>query len=210
MTRVKVCGITRHEDAELAVELGAWALGFVLWPHSPRAADPAVAAGIGAALRRRVELAGVFVNATLDDIAHAADELHLSLVQLHGDEGPAFCAEVARRTGAKVIKAVRIASAADFQDVERYHTDFHLLDTAARGLRGGSGRTWDWALAARRRRNVPAILSGGLTADNVAAGIQAVEPWAVDVSSGVEAAPGVKDHARLRAFMAAVPQPVKT
>jgi len=210
VTRVKVCGITRHEDAELAVELGAWALGFVLWPHSPRAADPAVAAGIGAALRRRVELAGVFVNATLDDIAHAADELHLSLVQLHGDEGPAFCAEVARRTGAKVIKAVRIASAADFQDVERYHTDFHLLDTAARGLRGGSGRTWDWALAARRRRNVPAILSGGLTADNVAAGIQAVEPWAVDVSSGVEAAPGVKDHARLRAFMAAVPQPVKT
>ena len=209
MTRVKVCGITRLEDAELAVELGAWALGFILWPQSPRAADPAVAAGIAAALRRRAELVGVFVNAKLDEIAHAADELHLSHLQLHGDEGPAFCAEAARRTGAKVIKAVRVSSAADFQDLERYHTDFHLLDTAARGLRGGTGATWDWALAARRRRKVPAILSGGLTPGNVAAGIEAVDPYAVDVSSGVEASPGVKDPAKLAAFMAAVPQPVR-
>jgi phosphoribosylanthranilate isomerase len=203
VTRVKVCGITRPEDAELAVELGAWALGFILWPDSPRAADPAVAAGISAFLRRRAEMVGVFVNPTLDDVAHAADELHLSHVQLHGDEGPAFCSEVARRTGAKVIKAVRVAGAADFQDLERFHTDFHLLDTAARGLRGGTGETWDWALAARRRRTIPAILSGGLTAENVAAGIEAVDPWAVDVSSGVEAAPGVKDPARLAAFIAA-------
>lgn len=210
MTRVKVCGITRLEDAELAVELGAWALGFILWPQSPRAADPAVAAGIAAALRRRAELVGVFVNATLDEIAHAADELHLSHLQLHGDEGPAFCAEAGRRTGAKVIKAVRVASAADFQDLERYHTDFHLLDTDARGLRGGTGETWDWALAARRRRKVPAILSGGLTPGNVAAGIEAVDPYAVDVSSGVEASPGVKDPAKLAAFMAAIPQPVRT
>lgn len=209
MTRVKVCGITRLEDAELAVELGAWALGFVLWPRSPRAADRAVAAGIAAVLRRRAEIVGVFVNPTLDEVAHAADELHLSHVQLHGDEGPAFCAEAARRTGAKVIKAVRVGTAADFQDLERFHTDFHLLDTAARGLRGGTGETWDWALAARRRRKVPAILSGGLTAENVAAGIAAVVPWAVDVSSGVEAAPGVKDHDKLRAFIAAVPRPVE-
>jgi phosphoribosylanthranilate isomerase len=210
VTRVKVCGITRLEDAELAAELGAWAIGFVLWPQSPRAVDRAAAVAIAAALRRRLELVGVFVNATLEEIAHAADELHLTHVQLHGDEGPSFCAEAGRRTGAKVIKAVRVASAADFQDLERYHTDLHLLDTAAKGLRGGSGRTWDWALAARRRRNVPVILSGGLGADNVAAGIAAVEPWAVDVSSGVEASPGVKDHAKLRAFMAAVPQPVRT
>ena len=209
MTRVKVCGITRPEDAELAVELGAWALGFILWPSSPRAADPAVAAGIAAALRRRVELVGVFVNPTLDEVAQAAEALHLSHLQLHGDEGPAFCAEAARRTGAKVIKAVRIAGASDFQDLERFHTDFHLLDTAARGLRGGTGRTWDWALAARRRRKIPTILSGGLDAENVAAGIEAVDPWAVDVSSGVEAAPGVKDPDRLAAFMAALPRPVE-
>jgi phosphoribosylanthranilate isomerase len=210
VTRVKICGITRPEDAELAVELGAWALGFILWRRSPRAAEPAVAAGIARELRRRVELVGVFVNAGLDEIAQAAEALHLSHVQLHGDEGPAFCAEAGRRTGAKVIKAVRVASAADLQDLERYHTDFHLLDTGARGKRGGTGETWDWALAARHRRTVPAILSGGLTAENVAAGIAAVEPYAVDVASGVEASPGVKDPDKLAAFLAAAaPQPVE-
>jgi phosphoribosylanthranilate isomerase len=203
VTRVKVCGITRPEDAELAVDLGAWAIGFILWEGSARAADPAVAAGISAALRRRVQTVGVFVNASPDEIARAADALQLSHVQLHGDEGPSFCAEVARRTGAKVIKAVRIADASDFQDLERFHTDYHLLDTAARGLRGGSGRTWDWGLAARRRRKVPVILSGGLTAENVADGIAAVEPFAVDVASGVEASPGIKDPDKLAAFMAA-------
>lgn len=203
MTRVKVCGITRPEDAELAVELGAWALGFILWRRSPRAADPAVAAGIALALRRRAELVGVFVNASLEEIAHAAEALHLSHVQLHGDEGPAFCAEARRRTGAKVIKAVRVASAADFQELERFHTDFHLLDAAAGAAYGGTGRTWDWDLAAQRRSLVPLILSGGLTPENVAAGIAAVRPWAVDVASGVEAAPGIKDHAKVEAFIAA-------
>jgi phosphoribosylanthranilate isomerase len=211
VTRVKVCGITRPEDAELAVELGAWALGFILWRRSPRAADPAVAAGIALALRRRAELVGVFVNASLEEIAHAAEALHLSHVQLHGDEGPAFCAEARRRTGAKVIKAVRVASAADFQELERFHTDFHLLDAAAAGKRGGTGETWDWALAARRRRTVPVLLSGGLSAENVAAGIAAVDPYAVDVASGVEATPGVKDPDKLAAFMAAAAaaQPVE-
>jgi phosphoribosylanthranilate isomerase len=211
VTRVKVCGITRPEDAELAVELGAWALGFILWRRSPRAADPAVAAGIALALRRRVELVGVFVNASLEEIALAAEALHLSHVQLHGDEGPAFCAEARRRTGAKVIKAVRVASAADFQALERFHTDLHLLDAAAGGKRGGTGETWDWALAARRRRTVPVILSGGVTAENVATGIGAVDPYAVDVASGVEAAPGVKDPDKLAAFMAAAAaaQPVE-
>jgi phosphoribosylanthranilate isomerase len=203
VTRVKVCGITRPEDAELAVELGAWAIGFIRWKGSARAADPAVAAGISAALRRRAATVGVFVNASLDEIAQAADALQLSHVQLHGDEGPAFCGEVARRTGAKVIKAVRIADASGFRELERFHTDYHLLDTAARGLRGGSGRTWDWGLAARRRRTVPAILSGGLTAENVAAGIAAVEPFAVDVASGVEASPGIKDPDKLAAFIGA-------
>jgi phosphoribosylanthranilate isomerase len=209
VTRVKVCGITRHEDAELAVELGAWALGFILWRRSPRAADPAIAAGIALALRRRVELVGVFVNASLDQVAHAAEALHLSHIQLHGDEGPAFCAEAGRRTGAKVIKAIRVANASDFQDLERFHTDFHLLDTAARGRYGGSGETWDWALASKRARKVPVILSGGLMAGNVAAGVQAVDPYAVDVASGVEASPGVKDPDKLAAFMAAVPSGVR-
>lgn len=203
MTRVKVCGITRLEDAELAVEHGAWALGFILWEPSPRAADPAVAAGIARAMRRRAELVGVFVNASLDDVARAADALGLTHLQLHGDEGPAFATEARRRTGCKVIKAARIASGADLQALERYRTDFHLLDTRVEGKQGGSGESWDWELAGHRRSKIPAILSGGLTAENVADGIAAVRPYAVDVASGVEASPGIKDPEKVRAFLAA-------
>jgi phosphoribosylanthranilate isomerase len=199
VTRVKICGITRLEDAELAASLGAWAIGFVLWPGSKRAADPARAAGIAQALRRRVDLVGVFVNPALDEVAAAAEALRLTHVQLHGDEGPAFCAEVGRRTGAKVIKAVAVRSGADLQALARFRTDLHLLDAGA-----GGGRAWDWALVAGRRSSVPAILAGGLTPENVAAGIAAVRPWGVDVASGVEAAPGVKDPAKLEAFFAAV------
>lgn len=205
MTHAKICGITRYEDAELAVELGAWALGFILWPHSKRAADPAAAAGIARALRRRTELVGVFVNATLDEIAHAADAMVLSHVQLHGDEGPAFCEAVGRRTGCKVIKAAPIASGADLQALTVFrHLDFHLLDTKVEGARGGSGQTWDWSLAARRRSKIPMLLSGGLTPENVGEAITAVRPWGVDVASGVEASPGIKDPERLEVFFGAV------
>ena len=203
MTRVKVCGITRLEDAELAASLGAWALGFILWPRSPRFAEEAVAAGIARQVRRRVELVGVFVNPTLDEVAHAVDAIGLTHVQLHGDEGPSFATETARRTGAKVIKAARVAGAADLQSLERFRTDFHLLDAAVAGERGGTGRTWDWNLAAQRRSKVPLILSGGLTPENVAEGIATVYPWAVDVASGVEAEPGVKDPEKVEAFMVA-------
>jgi phosphoribosylanthranilate isomerase len=201
VTRVKICGITRLEDAELAASLGAWALGFILWPQSKRCVEEPVAAGIARQVRRRVELVGVFVNPTLDEVARAVDAIGLTHVQLHGDEGPAFATEAGRRTGAKVIKAARVASGADLQALERFRTDFHLLDTAAEGMRGGSGRSWDWSLAANRRSKIPAILSGGLTPENVADGIAAVRPWAVDVASGVEASPGVKDPAQVEAFL---------
>ena len=203
MTRVKICGITRLEDAELAASLGAWALGFILWEQSKRAVEEAVAAGIARRVRRQVELVGVFVNPTLDEVARAVDAIGLSHVQLHGDEGPVFATEVARRTGAKVIKAARVAGGADLQSLERFHTDFHLLDTKVEGARGGSGRTWDWSLAAQRRSKVPMILAGGLTPDNVAEAIAAVKPYAVDVVTGVEASPGIKDPAKLEAFFAA-------
>jgi phosphoribosylanthranilate isomerase len=203
MARVKVCGITRLEDAELAASLDAWAIGFILWPGSRRACDPAVAAGIARALRRRIELVGVFVNPALDEVAGAHEAIGFTYVQLHGDEGPAFCAAVGQRTGARVIKALRIASGADIRAAQRFHTDLHLLDTAARGTYGGSGRTWDWRLAAQRRSAVPMILSGGLDPDNVAGAIAAVRPWGVDVASGVESAPGIKDPAKVEAFIAA-------
>jgi phosphoribosylanthranilate isomerase len=204
MARVKICGITRPEDAELAASLGAWAIGLNFWPGSKRRCDPAVAAGIARALRRRVEPVGVFVNPTLDEVVRLAEGVGLTHVQLHGDEGPSFCAAVAQRTGARVIKALRVGSGADIRDAERFHTHFHLLDTAAGAARGGTGRTWDWRLAAQRHSPIPVLLSGGLTPENVADGIAAVDPWGVDVSSGVETVPGIKDPAKMEAFAAAV------
>jgi phosphoribosylanthranilate isomerase len=201
MPRVKLCGITRPEDAELAASLEVWAIGFILWPQSKRAADPAVAAGIARAMRRRLELVGVFVSPTLDEVVHAVEAIGLTHVQLHGDEGPAFCSAVAQRTGARVIKALGIGSGADIRAIERFHTDFHMLDSGR-----GTGRPWDWRLAAHRHSQVPVLLAGGLTPDNVADGIAAVRPWGVDVATGVEAAPGIKDPAKVEAFVAAARQ----
>ena len=203
MTKVKICGTTRLEDAEFAIGHGAWALGFILWPQSKRYVEPGVAAGIVRQIRRQVETVAVFVNQPLDEIAGLVDALGVTHVQLHGDEGPSFCTAVAQRTGAKVIKAARVAHASDLQDIERFHTDYHLLDTASAGY-GGSGRTWDWTLLAQRRAKVPFLLSGGLTASNVAEGIVAARPWGVDVASGVEASPGIKDPEKLQAFFEAV------
>ncbi|HYM58192.1 MAG TPA: phosphoribosylanthranilate isomerase [Solirubrobacteraceae bacterium] len=204
MTRAKICGITRHEDAALAAELGAWAIGLIRWPGSARACDPAVAAGIVRALRRRVACVGVFVNPTLDELGQAAEQIGFTHLQLHGDEGPAFCGEAARRTGCRIVKAVRVASGADIQAVERFHTDLHLLDSSAPGQRGGSGQAWEWSLLRARHSTVPVVLSGGLTPENVADAIAATRPWAVDSASGTESAPGIKDPERVRALLAAV------
>ncbi|MCW2991754.1 MAG: phosphoribosylanthranilate isomerase [Solirubrobacterales bacterium] len=204
-TRIKHCGITSVEDAELAVESGAWALGMIFWPQSPRSCAPDVARQIGSRLRRRAEIAGVFVNQSLDEIAALAEMVPLSLVQLHGDEGPSFCIEVARRTGAKVIKAARIRSKAELQALAAFRSvDYHLVDAHVEGLRGGTGQTVDWALLSGSISEVPLILSGGLTAENVGEAVATVHPFAVDVASGTEAEPGIKDPEKLRAFGEAV------
>lgn len=202
--RFKICGVTSLEDATLAADHGAWAVGCILWEHSPRACDPTEAARIVASLRRRVEVAGVFVNAPLDEVAGLVDGIGFSLVQLHGDEGPAYCAEVARRTGARVIKAAPVRLRSDIAALEAFHTDFHLLDAHQPGRRGGTGTTFDWQLVAQRRTNIPLILSGGLTPENVGEAIAATHPYAVDTASGTEASPGVKDPARVAAFAEAV------
>jgi phosphoribosylanthranilate isomerase len=201
--RIKICGITRLEDAEAAFELGAWAVGMVFYERSRRRCDLAEAERIGAALHRRGELVGVFVNSSLEAIADVNERVGLTLVQLHGDEGPSFCAEVARRTGARTIKAAAVRGAATLQDLARFHTDFHLLDGYAEGMRGGTGERFDWSLVAGRRSKVPLILSGGLDPDNVGEAIVATRPYAVDVATGVESSPGVKDHKQLRAFIEA-------
>jgi phosphoribosylanthranilate isomerase len=204
VTRIKLCGITKLDDARMAVDAGAWAVGCILWPQSPRMCDPAEAARIVAAVRRQVAVCGVFVNQHLDEVTGLVDGLGLTMVQLHGDEGPAFCGEVARRTGAKVIKAAPVRTVADVRALEAFHTDFHLLDAHLPGMRGGTGETFDWELVRARRSKVPLVLSGGLRPENVAEAIAATHPFAVDTASGTEASPGIKDPAKVAAFVEAV------
>ena len=201
MTRAKICGITRREDAELAVGHGAWAIGLIRWPRSPRVCDADTAAAIVGEQRRRAACVGVFVNPTLDELAAEVEGIGFSHLQLHGDEGPAFCTEAARRTGCKIIKAAQVATEGDIRDLERFRTDFHMLDAAAGAMRGGSGRTWEWELLSARRSKVPLILSGGLGPDNVAEAIAATHPYAVDTASGTESEPGVKDPEKVRRFL---------
>lgn len=198
--RVKICGVTNLDDAAEAVRLGAWAIGLIHVADSPRRCEAAEAAGIGAAFRRKCEVVGVFVNPELEEVAKAVEDAGLTMVQLNGEEGPSFCAETARRTGVKVIKAVHVASAADIHAAEAFRTDYHLFDRRGKGLWGGTGESFDWSLLAQRSSEVPAIVAGGLRPDNVAEAIRVTHPYAVDVASGVEAEPGRKDHAAMTAF----------
>ncbi len=202
--RIKFCGITNLADAEQALEHGAWALGLNFWNRSRRRCKLGVATEIAAASHRRAEIAGVFVNATLDELSRTAESVGLNMLQLHGDEGPAFCAEAARRTGCQVIKAVRIRSGAEIQALASFHTDFHLLDSYVPDEPGGTGETFAWDLARQHEGPTRLILSGGLTPDNVATAIATVNPFAVDVATGVELVPGRKDPSKLAAFAAAV------
>jgi phosphoribosylanthranilate isomerase len=207
--RVKFCGITNLDDAAEAVRLGAWAIGLIHYDRSPRYVESGTAAEIAAAYRRKCEVVGVFVNPTLEEVARAVEDEQLTMVQLNGNEGASFCAEAARRTGLKVIKAIHVASAADVHAAEAYRTGYHLFDRRGKGLWGGTGEAFDWELLRGHRSEVPAILAGGLTADNVAAAIEVTNPYAVDVASGVESEPGRKDHAAMSAFFeAANPAPV--
>jgi phosphoribosylanthranilate isomerase len=210
-TKVKVCGITNVADAQAAAGLGAWALGMNFHDESPRRCDLEEAAAIAAALRRKVELAGVFVNAPLDRVMEVLDSVPLTIVQLHGDEGPSYCDEARRRTGVKLIKAVRVRDGATVRALSAYRTDFHLMDSHVPGAWGGTGQRFDWKLAAEHPHEPPLILSGGLDADNVREAIEVAKPFAVDVASGVEAAPGRKDPELLRRFFESVeraPAPV--
>jgi phosphoribosylanthranilate isomerase len=195
--RIKHCGITSLDDAELCVDAGAWALGMILWRDSPRACSLEEAGRITRVMRRKVELTGVFVNERLARVVEIADVLGLTMVQLHGDEGPSFCSEVARRTGAKVVKAVRVRTRGDVTSLEPFHTDFHLLD-------GGGGESFAWDLVRERPKGPPLILAGGLTPANVGEAVETVRPFGVDVASGTESTPGVKDPELVRAFNAAV------
>ena len=198
MIRVKICGVRRIEDAVLAVELGASAIGFIFWPSSPRFLEPDAAARIVDALPPFVTAVGVFVDQPVEYVTDVARGLKLGAVQLHGNETP----ESYAGAPARVIKAFGVADQAEVErDAMAVPPDVMvLLDAHDPVMRGGTGRAIDWSRAAAIARWRPIILSGGLDADNVQRAVETVAPFAIDVSSGVESAPGVKDANRLRAF----------
>lgn len=198
-TRVKICGLTREEDIDTAVAAGADALGFVLWPGSSRAIDEARLARLAARVPAFVTRVGLFVDQADDEIRRCAR--HLDLVQLHGNESPDDCA----RLDVPWIKALRMRDGIDLHaEAARYDAARGLLLDAYRpGVPGGTGETFDWSRIPANLAK-PVILAGGLTADNVAEAIHRVRPYAVDVSGGVEAARGLKDPARIRAFLSQV------
>ncbi|MDT8305661.1 MAG: phosphoribosylanthranilate isomerase [Anaerolineae bacterium] len=212
--RVKICGITNLQDAIVAVEAGADYLGFILWPGSKRAVEAATVAAMSSRLRQRPApplLVGVFVN---EDPAVAADVLsacRLDLAQLSGEEPPAGVADPASPLYGRAYKALRPATLAEAEAEAEWYAapdpadgaPALLLDTYHPTLRGGTGATGDWAVAARVAAQVPRLmLAGGLTPHNVASAVRQVQPYAVDVASGVEASPGRKDPSRVRAFIA--------
>lgn len=201
MLRVKICGIRRMEDAVLAADLGAWGVGFVFWPGSPRFIDPYRAKQICAGLPPWVVPVGVFVDQAEDYVSAVASLVQLGAVQLHGNES----VETIERLPYRVIKSVAVTETFDETTVDRLPRRAGvLLDAHDASRHGGTGSTIDWtrAAAAARRRKV--LLAGGLRPENVRAAVEAVRPFGIDVSSGVEASPGVKDHGRMRALFAAV------
>ena len=201
LPRVKICGVTRPADALLASSLGACAIGMVFWPGSPRTLDRARAREIVLALPPFIASVGVFVDQPIDEVLATAEVVGLTAVQLHGDETPASYAALPRR----VIKSVAVQDASAEDRVAAVPLSATvLLDAHDPVRRGGTGRTIDWTFAASVARRRPVILSGGLTPENIGAAVREVDPYAVDVSSGIESSPGQKDPAKLRALFAAL------
>jgi phosphoribosylanthranilate isomerase len=200
--RVKICGITVLDDALCAVQAGADALGFVFWPPSPRCVEPDAVRLLGEMLPPFVLKVGVFVDESVDAVKQIVDAAHLDAAQLHGDESVKVCAAVRGRC--RVFKAFRMKDESVVSRMKDYDVDGLLLDAFVSDKPGGTGTTFNWELALRAKElGKPVLLSGGLNPENVAAAIHKVQPYAVDVSSGVESSPGKKDHDKVRAFLRA-------
>lgn len=196
--RIKICGITNEPDALAAVDAGADALGFMFYHASPRCVTRELAAGIIRTLPPFVARVGVFVNPTEFEVRAAIAECGIDTLQFHGEESPEFC----RQFGLKVIKAFRVRDAGSLEATKAFATEAWLLDSYIAGQHGGTGAVFNWELAAEAvRRHRTVILAGGLTPGNVADAVRAVHPFALDVSSGVEQAPGKKDGEKIRAFI---------
>ncbi len=203
MTRIKICGITRVEDLKVAASCGADAIGLVFYARSPRHVDIAQAAKLLAALPPFVTAVGLFVDAEVDFVREVLAKVSLDVLQFHGDESPEYCAQFGR----PYLKAIRVKAGVDLiQCAARFNrAQALLLDAHVDGIPGGTGATFDWSLIPQNLP-LPIILSGGLGAENVAEGIARVRPYAVDVSSGVEVAKGIKDMAKVAAFINEVKQ----
>ncbi|HEX9180540.1 MAG TPA: phosphoribosylanthranilate isomerase [Burkholderiales bacterium] len=201
MTRVKICGITRPEDAIAAARSGADAIGLMFYPPSPRCVTPEQARRIVAAVPPFVTLVGVFVDPAPEEVRAVLSRVPLHLLQFHGDEAPEFCAGF----GFDYIKAARVRPGLDLVQYAARHGAARglLLDAYVPGSHGGTGQSFDWALIPRDLP-LPLVLSGGLDASNVAEAVRRLRPWAVDVSSGVESARGIKDPVRISAFIRGV------
>lgn len=205
--RIKMCGTTREEDVRAAVAAGVDGLGFIFVAASPRKVTPDQAARLIETLPPFIARVGVFRDATEEEIKYMVEYCGLTHVQLHGNESPTFCRRLRSwRRGLSVCKAVRIGPAAEPVDFRAYHdaVDSILLDTYVKGAAGGTGRSFDWSVVPTLKITRPLILAGGLHAGNVVAAIKAVRPYAIDINSGVEAAPGRKDHALLRQLVTTV------
>ncbi len=200
-TRVKICGITNLADAQVAVEAGADALGFIFYEKSPRYVTIQQAAEISKQLPSFLMRVGVFVNAPEEIILRAISEVGLTMLQFHGHETPEYCAQF----GLMNMKAFPMRDAKSLEKISNYQTDAYLLDAYLETVLGGTGKTFNWDLAVEAQKfGKPIFLSGGLTPENVADAIKKVQPFGVDVSSGVEMSPGKKDAAKVRAFISAV------
>jgi phosphoribosylanthranilate isomerase len=209
MVRVKICGITRVQDARLAEKLGAYALGFNFYEKSPRAVSPADAWKIRKSLHLTTEAVGVFVNWKPEVIMYLAHALQLDAVQLHGDETPKQLAYL--EDDLPVIKAFRVGPDFSMSSFKKFRgASFFLLDAATNNKFGGTGKTFDWSVAKKAAQSKKIILAGGLTPENVAEAILAIRPYAVDVASGVESRPGKKDPGKLRAFFSEVARANRT
>ncbi len=203
MTRIKICGITRDQDLRAVANSGADALGLVFYEKSPRHVSVAQATQLVRAVPPFVTVVGLFVNPTVDYVREVLATVALDVLQFHGEEAPEFCAQF----GKPYLKAIRVKAGVDLVECASRYASAQglLLDAFVEGAQGGTGESFDWALIPQNLP-LPVILSGGLHADNVAAAIKQVRPYAVDVSSGVEASKGIKDAAKVAAFINEVKQ----
>jgi phosphoribosylanthranilate isomerase len=195
--KVKVCGMTSLKDALVAVEEGADAVGFIFYKKSPRSVTMKIVREIVLELPPFVDTVGVFVDESAVQINKIADYCNLDIIQLHGDESPTFCKRIRR----KVIKAFRIKDMQSVKKISCFQVSGFLLDTFSENLHGGTGKVFDWNLVLPAKKFGPVIMAGGLTPNNVQQAVRQVRPYGVDVCSGVESEPGIKDHKKVRAFL---------